>query len=324
MMRFVLALLAILLAPMAAHAQSGKPLTLAVQPSTDVPQILLAIDRKLWDAEKVDVKVVTFSTGREALEALLGGQADFAVLTEYPATIGILRGQKFSVLADMSRYQGLRVTASKKWMNLGSLKDLDGKKIGTTLGTNVEFVTSVLLREGGAKAEVVNAAPADTVPALVRGDIQASVMFPNLYAQARKLLGADYEEIRTKSYTSHALLVGSSATLEGRKSETEAFMRVLLAADKAVAADPAAAQAVVLAALKGVMTPEVLKELWADYDYKLVLRDDLPALMSQEATWILARGAVKAPAEAASTTAMRAALADGFLGRLSPGAVSLK
>lgn len=322
MTRILLAALAIVLAPLAALAQ-GKPLTLAVQPSTDVPQILLAIDRKLWAAEKIDLKVVTFSTGREALEALLGGQADFAVLTEYPATIGILRGQKFAVLADMARYQGLRATASKKWMNLASLKDLDGKKVGTTLGTNVEFVTSVLLREGGAKAEVVNAAPADTVPALVRGDIQASVMFPNLYAQAKKLLGADYQEIRTKSYTSHALLVGATATLEGRKAEVEGFLKALLAADKAVAAEAAAAQGIVLAALKGVMTPEVLKELWADYDYRFVLKDDLPALMSQEATWILERGAVKAPAEAASAKALRGAIADGFLARLSPGAVSL-
>ena len=40
------------------------------------------------------------------------------------------------------------------------------------------------------------------------------------------------------------------------------------------------------------MTPEVLKELWADYDYRFVLNDDLPRLMSQEATWILERGAV--------------------------------
>lgn len=323
MIRVVLALLALVLTPLTGWAQSAKPLTLAVQPSTDVPQILYAIDHKLWDSEKVPVKVITFSTGREALEALLGGQADFAVLTEYPAVIGILRGQKFSILADMARYQGLRATASKKWMTLSTLKDLDGKKIGTTLGTNVEFVTSVMLREGGAKAEVVNAAPADTVPALVRGDIQASVMFPNLYAQAKKLLGADYQEIRTKSYVSHALLVGASSTLQNRKAETEAFLRGLLAADKAVAADASAGQAVVLAALKGVMTPEVLKELWADYDYKLVLRDDVVALMAQEASWILERGAIKAPAEAGSSKALRKAIADDFLGRLSPGAVSL-
>jgi len=319
---FAVVLLALAVGPFAASAQT-KAVTLAVQPSTDVPQILLAMERELWEAEKVDVKVVTFSTGREALEALLGGQADFAVLTEYPAVIGLLRRQKFSILADMSRYQGLRATASKKWMTLSSLKDLDGKKVGTTLGTNVEFVTSVLLREGGAKAEVVNAAPADAVPALVRGDIQASVMFPNLYAQAKKLLGADYQEIKTKSYTSHALLVGATAVLEGHKAETTGFLRGLLAADKAIAADPAAGQAVVLAALKGVMTPEVLKELWVDYDYRFVLNDELPKLMSQEATWILERGAIKASADAASATSLRGAIADGFLAGLSPGAVSL-
>jgi hypothetical protein len=111
--------------------------------------------------------------------------------------------------------------------------------------------------------------------------------------------------------------------LESRKAETEGFLKGLLAADKIVAADPAAGQAVVLAALKGVMTPEVLKELWVDYDYRLTLTDALPKLMSQEATWILERGAVKASANAASVKALRGAISDGFLARLSPGAVGL-
>ena len=137
------------------------------------------------------------------------------------------------------------------------------------------------------------------------------------------MLGADYQEIRTKSYTSHSLLVGATATLEGRKTETEGFLKGLLAADKVIAADPVAGQAVVLAALKGVMTPEVLKELWVDYDYRLMLTDELPKLMSQEATWILERGAVKASADAAGTKSLRGAISDGFLARLSPGAVSL-
>ncbi len=60
MMRVVLALLALVLTPLASWAQSARPLTLAVQPSTDVPQILYAIEHKLWDAEKVPVKAVTF------------------------------------------------------------------------------------------------------------------------------------------------------------------------------------------------------------------------------------------------------------------------
>lgn len=320
--RFLLALIGTIAIAGGATAQT-KSVTLAIQPTTDMPQLLLAIDKKMWAAEGLEVKVVTFSSGREALEALLGGQADFAALTEYPATIAILRNQKFQILADMSRYAGQRVIASKKWMNLEAMKDLDKKKVGTTLGTNSEFITHFFLRQGNAKAEIVNTDPADTVPALVRGDIQAAVMFPNFYGQAKKLLGADYQEVRSKAYVSHVLLVGATSTLEARKAETTGFVKGLVAADKAVAADRAAAEKAVLSALKGVVTSEALQSLWADCDQRVMLDDSLVALMSEEARWLLERGTIKAPAEAATPGRLRGAIADGFLASISPEAVKL-
>jgi NitT/TauT family transport system substrate-binding protein len=321
--RLGLALSLLVLLPFSAIAQS-RAVTLAVQPNADIPQLLLAIERNLWKAQGLDVKVITFATGRESLEALLGGQADFAVLTEYPATIAALRGQKFQVLADMSRYAGLRAIASKKWMNLTSFKDLDGKKIATTLGTNAEYTTHVMLQEGGAKAQVVNAAPADTVPALVRGDVQAAVMFPSLYAQARKLLGGDYQEVRTKAYVGHTLLVGTSSVIAGRPAEVEAFVKALLEADKMVAGDPKLGQATVITALKGVMNPDTLAEMWPEYDYKFELKPEVLELMSKQGGWILERGFVKAPPETASSKALRGYIAEGTLAKLAPGAVTLR
>lgn len=316
-----LALLAAL--PFSAVAQS-RAVTLAVQPNADIPQLLLAVERNLWKAQGLDVKVITFATGRESLEALLGGQADFAVLTEYPATIAALRAQKFQVLADMSRYAGLRAIGSKKWMNLASFKDLDGRKIATTLGTNAEYTTHVMLQEGGAKAQVVNATPADTVPALVRGDVQAAVMFPSLYAQARKLLGADYQEVRTKAYVGHTLLVGTSSVIATRPADVETFVKVLLEADRMVAADAKLGQATVITALKGVMNPETLAEMWPEYDYKFELRPEVLELMSKQGGWIIERGFVKVAPEMASSKALRAFIAEGFLAKLAPADVTLK
>lgn len=321
--RLGLALALLALLPVSTSAQS-RAVTLAVQPNADIPQLLLAIEKSMWKAEGLDVKVITFSTGRESLEALLGGQADFAVLTEYPATIAALRGQKFQILADMSRYMGLRVIASRKWMNLTSFKDLDGKKIGTTLGTNAEYTTHVMLQEGGAKAQIVNAAPADTVPALVRGDVQAAVMFPSLYAQAKKLLGPDYQEVRTKAYVGHTLLVATSTMIASRPAEVEAFLAALLKADKTIAADSKLGQATVIAALKGVMIPETLAEMWPEYEFRFELKPEVLDLMVKQGAWILDRGVIKAAPEAASAKTLRGYIAEQPLAKLSPEVVTIK
>ena len=157
----------------------------------------------------------------------------------------------------------------------------------------------------------------------MRGDVQAAVMFPSNYALAQKLLAGDYQEVRTKSYSAHSLLVGTTKVLGTEPAATEAFLRGILEADKIVAADPKAGQAAVVKALKGVMTPEVLATMWTDYDYKLTLKDELVELMSQEATWMIERGSVKVPPESATKKSLRAFVSDDFLARLSPGAVSL-
>ncbi len=45
--------------------------------------------------------------------------------------------------------------------------------------------------------------------------------------------------------------------------------------------------------------------------------------MSKEAKWIIERGSVKAAPENATVKSLRAFVSDGFLARLSPGAVAL-
>lgn len=288
----------------AAQAQT-KTVSIAVTLNTDVPQIILALDRGLWKAEGLEVKTVPFATGREAFEALLGGQVEFAALAEFPATIGVLRQQKFAILADMSRYGAQRVIASAKRMPLKSLAELEGKKIGTTLGTNADYLTNVIMAEGGVKSQIVNVAPPDIVPALSRGDIDAAVMFPSFYAQAKKILGDDFREIRTQKYTSHFLLAGTPDMAGPRAAETTAFLRALVKADAIVKAEPAATKEAILRAMKGVMSPDVLDSIFSETDYKLTLDNELIALIQREAAWIIEKGLVKAPEGAAEKQTIR-------------------
>lgn len=304
-------------------AAAQDTVTLAVQPSTDVPQLLMAIQGDMWTEAGLDVNVVTFTSGREALEALIGGQADFAVLTEYPATIGILRNQPFKILADMARYSGSRLIASKEKTALGSVAELAGRRIGTTIGTNVEFVTTMLLAEAGIEAEIVNAAPADIVPAIVRGDVDAAVPFPSVYAVAERLLGENYEELRTDAYTAHGLLVGTDDVIKSNPEAVKTFLSVLLKADAMLDAEPQAGKDAIITALQGAMTAEVMDGLWVDYDYGVGLAPDLLDLMSLEAKWIAGKGMVQVSEEATEPAQLRAAIADGFLKELAPDAVTL-
>lgn len=306
----------------AARAQSLQPVKLAWNPNPQTPQVDIAVKNGLFKEAGLDVQIVSFPTGREALEALLGGQVDFAYMAEFPIATAVLRKQNLRVVADLSRYRGQLVIASAKAMELKSAEELAGRKIGTTLGTNVEFFTSRLLSKAGVKATIVNAGPADLVPALVRGDIDAAVMFPTFFAAAKKSLGDDYRELSSDQYVLHMIIAASGAVVEKNPETVEKFVAALVKADAVIKADPAAAEQVVLANMKGVMPLPALQAMWKEFDFQVRLDPDLPALLADQAGWIIDRGMVKA--DKPSAAAFRQYIFDAALRKASPASVTLQ
>jgi NitT/TauT family transport system substrate-binding protein len=304
-----------------ASAQSLKPVKFAWYPNPQTPQVDVAFKSGLFKNAGLDVQVVGFATGREALEALIGGQVDFAYMAEFPIATAALRKQNLRVVADLSRYRGQRVIASAKTMKLASAADLAGKKVGTTLGTNIEYFTSRLLASVGAKATIVNAAPSDLLPALVRGDIDAAVMFPTFFGVAKKTLGDDYRELVSSHYVLHMVIAASAAVVEKDPAMIDAFVGALAKADAALAADRNAAQDAVVAAMKGVMPKEALQDMWKEMEFKVTLAPDLMDLLADESAWIVERGMVKADKPTAAS--FRALLLDAPLKKASPANVTL-
>jgi ABC-type nitrate/sulfonate/bicarbonate transport system substrate-binding protein len=309
--------LALLVSP----ARAAEKLVFAWTPNPQTPQVDVALAKGYFKAADLDVQLVAFASGREGFEALIGGQVDVSFMAEFPASVGVLRGQKFGIIGDLARFRGSRIIASGKGGELKSAADLNGLRIGTTLGTNVDYFLSKVLTANGIKAELVNAAPGDLVPALVRGDIRAAVMFPTFYGAAKRTLAGDYRDLKAADYSPHYILAASAKALADRPKVLEAFLAALVKADADVAADPASAQVAVLANLKAAMPKEELAELWKDTEFGLTLDGELLDLLKAQAAWIVERGVVKAavPADAV----FRAAFADGPLKTVKPDAVKL-
>ena len=240
-------------------AVQAQPVTLAWTPSLEDPQLAVALDKKLWSG--IEVKATAFPTGREAMEAMLGGQADFAAAAELPAVVGAMRGQKFKILAVLSRYKANRILATTK-LDLRSVADLAGRKVASTTGTNSDFALAWELKKAGVKAEIVNVSPPDTVPALSRGDVDAAYTFPAFTDQARRVLGERYRELMTPAYVTTLVLLASTDVIEKRPQVVAAFMAGLMKADAVVAADPSAAQEAVVHVVGGVLKLDSVKANW--------------------------------------------------------------
>ena len=305
----------------AAAAPNLGTVTLSWQPGPDTPQVAQAVDKGFWSARGLTVKTSPAATGREAFEALIGGAVDYALMAELPPVIGAMQHQNFRVIATLSRYSGMRVIGTTA-SGLSALKNLNGKKIGTTLGTNVDFQAFETLQAAGVKATMVNVAPSDIVPALARGDIDAAFMFPQAYPLAKKVLGDRYAEKRTPGYEATFVLVATTNELSRHPERAKALLAGLLEGDALVAKDPAGSAAVVSKAMGGLTPAPAIQALWADYHFAILLDPALVGLFEREGNWLHDGNYVKGPAP---TPGLFASYIDAsFLRALAPKNVTLK
>lgn len=315
-----LALAAALAAPaLPAFAQEPTPVTIGWGPFPDVPQIAQAADKKLWAADRLDVKIIPFTTGRAGFEALIGGQLDYVVMAEFPAVSGVMRNLKFSVVAVLSEYRAFRII-TKGDKPPADLKAFAGRKIAIPLGTNIHFIVSDALDAQGVHAELVNVPPPDMVPALARGDVDAIMTFPSGYQNARKALGAHYQELRLPGYSSSFILAASEKA-SAHPALTKRVLETLLKGEELLKKNPSETQEATARFVGGAVPLDNIRAAWNEYEYRVQLDAGTLDLMVREGKWLKAKGLVK---EGDPTPALyRKWFAPGPLNSLDPARVTL-
>ena len=133
-------------------------ITIGFAPNLQTLPIVVAQSEGYFAEEDITLEAVKFTSGRRALEALIGGQLDVAFMAEYPVSIAALRDQPFGTFTTLSRYTANRMI-SKGSIGFEDPTSLEGKKIGTTMGSNTQFFTEALLAEFDVNAEVINVSP---------------------------------------------------------------------------------------------------------------------------------------------------------------------
>lgn len=258
--------------------------------------VIIAKQKGFFEKNGLDVNVSNFTSGRQALETVLGGGADIATTAEAPITAAALAQQKIVVLARIE-YSDDKTLANKA-SGINELADLKGKKIGYTAGTGSEIYTLTLLKKAGlTKNDVtlVNLRPQDFVPAIVSGSIDAYNTWEPHVANGRKALGANAKVLDTKGvYAETFNLVVTQDYLAANGKTIKAFLKSVLEAEHWLKANSKDAVAVV-AEVTGMKKDE-LAEIWNDYVFELILDDRTLTTFKNHTQWRIESG--NAPAGA--------------------------
>ena len=249
------------------------------------PHIALALRDDAFSQNGLDVEVQFHTTGRDGLTALLGGQADLAVMAEFPAVIAALQGEGVRVVADLSSFDGLKVM-TRTDVGISTLADLEGKKIGVPVGTNMQFGLETALGSvglDGTDFELVALPVTGLAGALEKGDIDAAMPFDSFYAGFEEVLGDRYAEIPTVGYSFHFILVADPNVSD---DVIRRFLQALKDVDPQLA-DREQALANILESGGDRINPAYAEWAFFVYDYSLDLNQDLVDLLLAEGQWLV-------------------------------------
>ena len=251
---------------------------------------IVARQKGFFEKQGLDVTVSNFTSGRAALESVMGGGADIATTAEAPTTAAAMAKQKIAFLTRIN-YSDLK-TLTDVADNIGRLPDLKGKKIAYTAGTGSEVYTMTMLKQGGlAKGDVtlVNLRPQDMAPAMSAGSIDVMNTWEPHIANAKKALTGKVRELDTRGiYAETFNIVTTQDYLAARKEPVAAFLRGLIEAEKWMKANREDAIAVVADTVG--MKREELAPLWNDFIYEVVLDQKTLDVLKAHAQWRLETG----------------------------------
>lgn len=270
----------------AAGSNSGgsESLTVGFVVDPSWAQVPVAETEGYFAKHGVDVKVVNFSTGVEALNALKGGQVDVTTAADFPVASAIASDPSMRIIDDGSRWNGQRIVARKD-AGITSFADLAGKKIGTPLGTTAHYYAAAGLQASGLEADIEQVNPPAIVAALTRGDIDATSIFEPFQIEAIKALGSDAVvfEAPKLPYSQHSLYLADADTMENDKTAVSDFLAALQEAEVPLEErDPSAVAAVAKAT---GLEPAITKQILSEFEYKSQLQPSLADTLTEYAEW---------------------------------------
>lgn len=256
-----------------------------------------------WKANGVELSAVDFPTGRESMQALLGGSADFSTSTDTPFVFAALQGLKPYVLINYSRYtHDMKVTVRKDGpIDASRPASLRGRRVATRIGTSGQYMLAKYLEMGGLTLRdvtVIDLSPNDMTVALIRGDIDAFAWTGQAALVAERQSGGRTTVMNQdgleRFFQSHQTILTSERVIREKPQLLDAAVRAIFAAEEFMTRDANWPQRI---AARVRTSAEEVKSATETFQFRTEFSprflDDLVA----QAEWAISAGLARRPSQ---------------------------
>lgn len=269
--------------------------TIALPNQISSAPLILAFAHGLFKQEGMEVVSQPSQLGIDALNSVLAGKADLAVVADTPLMFAVLNGADIAMITGISRGRRSLAIVTRNDRGIKTLQDLRGKSVGLTFGTNMPYFFDAMLQTYGisnTEIKQVNLKTAEVHQSIKDGSIDAAVMFEpfltELKAEMRDSIKIFYGE---DVYAFRFILAGKPAYIDSHPEEIRRILKALIAANQSIHADPEEARAAVGKAVK--LDAKILKEIFNPEDFIISLDQAMLLALDDQARWAMRAGLVK-------------------------------
>ncbi len=256
-----------------------------------------------WKENGVDLKAVDFPTGRDAMQALLAGSAEFSTTTETPLIFAAMRGLRPIILINYSRYsRDMKIVVRKdRGIDPNRPASLKGRRIGTQLGTSGQYMLARYCEMAELNMKdliVVNMSPADMIAATSRGDSDGFSWTREAAITADRQSGNRVtvmtQEGLERYFRSHELLLTSEQVIKQQPELLDCAVKSLFAAETYLRTHPDWPEKI---AKRVGNTPEEIREGTDSFEFKIEFDEAFLNDLVTEAEWAIGAGLMQRPSE---------------------------
>jgi ABC-type nitrate/sulfonate/bicarbonate transport system substrate-binding protein len=293
----VIALALLLVSLGSCREQSQGPRTIILAESSfSMPVALsfIAREKGYWKEEGLDVRLSSFAAGRLALDALLGGSAQFATVGQTPLATAAFRNRDFVIVSEMANSPKELGIVARKSAGIRTPADLVGKKVAFFSGTQSDFYLTLFLKRFGIARNQVTAVsltPPDSVIALKNKDVDAIAAWPPHLFNAEVALGDDGVLFSPDNlYNAVMSMVSTRAYATENREVVEGILNGLRRAQRFTQTDREEAIRIVANQIK--LDVDIVRAHFDDYDFTVKSSRSVVDALNAEGRWAMETGLV--------------------------------
>ena len=273
------------------------PISIGTPPNEASALLYIAEDRQFFAKNGLAVTIREYDPAAAGVGAMLNGEVDLAVASEYAVVMNAFNRENISILARDDELQSVYLIGRKD-RGIANITDLHGKVIGVPRGTIGEFYLGRFLTLHGMDLRdvtQVNVLPRQSADAISAERLDAIVCWQPYASEIMSGKGDTVVAWPAQSgQLTHAVIVARNGWIAGNPGLVVRLLRSLDMAAEYTASHPAESQAIVQERLN--LSDTYLASAWPENHFGLSLDQSLVLAMEDEARWMIANNMTNATA----------------------------